>query len=123
MLKRLAMLLLGLAVVASAAPVRAQHFAQTQGVAAQSYVSYGDVALTAGAAAVQVLAANPGRVTAICQNTGTANTARVGDANVGANQGTVLYANGAGVTFDVTGAIYAYSASGTTINCAEIVRP
>lgn len=123
MLKRLAMLFSAAAAVAAASPAFAQHFAQAQGVAAQSYMSYADVSLTAAAAAVQVLAANPGRVTAVCQNTGTANAARIGDASVGANRGTVLYANGAGVTFDVTGALYAYSASGTTINCAEVVRP
>jgi hypothetical protein len=123
MLKRPAILLLGLAIIAAAAPAEAQHFAQAQGVAAQNYLSYADVSLAAGAAAVQVLAANPNRVTAICQNTGANNTARIGDANVGANQGTLLYANGAGLTFDATGAIYAYSQGGTTINCAEIVRP
>lgn len=123
MLKRLAVSLLGLAFVAAAPPVWAQHFAQAQAVAAQSYFSYPDVSLTAGAAAVQILAANPQRVTAICQNTGAANVARIGDANVGANRGTILYANGAGLTFDVTSAVYGYSASGTTVNCAEIVRP
>ena len=122
MLKRLAILLLGLATLAAAAPARAQHFSQTQAVAGQSYVSYPDVPLAAGAPAVQVLAANPNRVTAICQNLGTSNTARVGDAGIGAVQGAVLYGNGAGITIDVTGAVYAYSASGTTINCAEIVR-
>jgi hypothetical protein len=123
MLKRLATLFSTALLVAFAAPAFAQHLAQTQGLAAQSYVSYPDVSLAAAAAAVQILAANPTRVTAICQNTGATNTARVGDASVGANRGAVLYANGAGVTFDVTGAIYAYSAAGTTINCAEVVRP
>jgi hypothetical protein len=123
MIRRLAMLCFAAAAIAVAVPALAQHLAQTQGLAAQSYVSYTDVTLTAAAAAVQVLAANPGRVTAVCQNTGATNTTRVGDASVGANRGAVLYPNGAGVTFDVTGAIYAYSASGTTINCAEVVRP
>jgi hypothetical protein len=123
MIRRLAMLCFAGAAIAVAVPALAQHLAQTQGLAAQSYVSYTDVTLTAAAAAVQVLAANPGRVTAVCQNTGATNTTRVGDASVGANRGTVLYPNGAGVTFDVTGAIYAYSANGTTINCAEVVRP
>ena len=123
MIRRLAMLCFAAAAIAVAVPALAQHLAQTQGLAAQTYVSYTDVTLMAAAAAVQVLAANPGRVTAVCQNTGATNTTRVGDASVGANRGTVLYPNGAGVTFDVTGAIYAYSASGTTINCAEVVRP
>ena len=123
MIRRLAMLCFAAAAIAVAVPALAQHLAQTQGLAAQTYVSYTDVTLMAAAAAVQVLAANPGRVTAVCQNTGATNTTRVGDASVGANRGTVLYPNGAGVTFDVTGAIYAYSANGTTINCAEVVRP
>ena len=123
MIRRLAMLCFAAAAIAVAVPALAQHLAQTQGLAAQTYVSYTDVTLTAAAAAVQVLAANPGRVTAVCQNTGATNTTRVGDASVGANRGTVLYPNGAGVTFDVTGAIYAYSANGTTINCAGVVRP
>jgi hypothetical protein len=123
MLKRLATLFSIALLVAFAAPAFAQHFAQTQGLAAQSYVSYSDVSLTAAAAAVQVLAANSARVTAICQNTGATNTARVGDVSVGVNRGAVLYANGAGVTFDVNSAIYAYSAAGTSINCAEVVRP
>lgn len=123
MLKRLAIPLLGLAIIAAAAPVWAQHFAQDQTVAAQVYLSYPDASIAAGAAAVQVLAANPSRVTAICQNTGTANTARIGDANIGSNRGTMLYANGAGLTLDVTSAIYAYSQAGTTVNCAEVVRP
>jgi hypothetical protein len=123
MFKWLAIPLLALAIMASAVPVRAQHFAQGQTVAAQGYLSYPDVSLSAGAAAVQVLAANPDRVTAICQNTGTSNTARIGDAAVGNSRGTMLYANGAGLTLDVSGAIYAYSQGGTTINCGEIVRP
>ena len=123
MLKRLTIPLVGFAIIAAAAPVWAQHFAQSQTVAAQDYLSYPDVSLTAGGAPVRVLAANPNRVTAICQNTGATNTARIGDANVSANQGTMLYADGAGLTFDVTGAIYAYSQGGTTVNCAEIVRP
>jgi hypothetical protein len=121
--KRLTFVLAALAVIAGAAPARAQHFAETQGVAAQTYLSYADVPLAAAAPPVQVLPVNPNRVTAVCQNTGTTNTARVGDVDVGANQGTMLYADGAGVTFDVTSAIYAYSQGGTTINCAEIVRP
>ncbi len=120
---RSAILFLLAIITIGAAPAHAQHFAQAQGVAAQNYLSYADVALAAAAPPLQVLAGNPNRVTAICQNTGATNTARIGDANVGANQGTMLYANGAGVTFDITGAIYAYSQSGTTINCAEIVRP
>lgn len=124
MRKRSAIALTGLAIIiVAAATARAQHFAQAQGVAAQNYLSYADVSLAAGAPAVQVLAANPNRVTVICQNTGGTNTARVGDTNIGASQGTMLYANGAGLTFDVTAAIYAYSQGGTTINCAEIVRP
>jgi hypothetical protein len=123
MLKRFAIVILGLVAIVAAAPARAQHLSQTQAVAGQNYVSYADVSLAAGAAAIQMLAANPNRVTAICQNLGASNTARVGDANIGAAQGTVLYGNGAGVTLDVTGPVYAYSASGTTINCAEIVRP
>ncbi|HVB82186.1 MAG TPA: hypothetical protein VNE82_19820 [Candidatus Binataceae bacterium] len=122
MLKRLAMLFSAAALAAAPIPAFAQHLAQAQGLAAQSYVSYLDVSLTAAGPAVQILAANPARVTAICQNTGPTNTARVGDAGVGASRGAVLYANGAGVTFDVTSAIYAYSAAGTTINCAEVVR-
>lgn len=123
MSRSFAIVILGLAILITAVPVRAQHFSQTQAVATQTYLSYPDVALTAGAPPVQVLAANPKRVTAICQNTGTANTARLGDTNTGANQGTMIYANGAGLTLDITGAVYAYSQDGTTVNCAEIVRP
>jgi hypothetical protein len=123
MLKWLSIPLVAFVVIAGAVPVRAQHFAQGQTAAAQAYLSYPDVSLSAGAAAVQVLGANPNRVTAICQNTGTSNAARIGDAAVGVSRGTMLYANGAGLTLDVTDAIYAYSQDGTTINCAEIVRP
>ncbi len=101
---------------------RAQHEPGGFSNAAQNYVSYPDTTLTGAASAVQVLAVNTSRVTAICQNTGATNSARVGDANTGAAQGTLLAA-GAGVTLDATSAIYAYSAVGTTVNCAEIVRP
>ena len=89
---------------------------------AQNYISHADVPLTGAAAAVQVLPANPARVTAICVNVGASNAARIGDSSIGAAQGTVLAASG-GVTLDTTSALYAYSFSGTTINCGETIRP
>jgi hypothetical protein len=53
MIRRLAMPFFAAAAIAGAVPAFAQHLAQTQGLAAQSYFSYTDVSLTAAAAAVQ----------------------------------------------------------------------
>lgn len=91
----------------------------------QTYVSHPDASVSG--TPVQILAANPKRVSAICQNVGPTNSARVGDASVGASQGTMLAAAGnagpSSVVLDTTGAVYGYSAGGTTLNCGEVVRP
>ena len=116
-------IILGLILFFVSVPAHAQHEVQGAGNAAQNYVSHADTTLTGAASAAQVLAANLGRVTAICQNTGATNSARVGDSATAAAQGTLLAVAGAPVPLSATNAIYAYSASGTTVNCAEIVRP
>ena len=71
-----------------------------------------------------VLAANPERVTAICQNhDASGSDVVVGDATTDAEHGshvpTTLTAK-----LDVTSAIYAYSEPGSSaFGCQEIVRP
>ena len=85
-------------------------------------VSHADVTLTAAASAVQVLAANANRIAAHCENTGGTNSARIGDATTDATHGLSL-ASGAEIPLGVTTAIYAFSTSGTTINCSEVVSP
>jgi hypothetical protein len=107
-----------------ARPVYAQHEAQGQANSSQNYISHADVALTANALPVAVLGLNSNRVTAICQMVGTigTNTARVGDSSIGASQGTQLSSAIPAVTLDITGSLYVYSATGATVNCAEIVR-
>lgn len=85
----------------------------------QAYVSYPDIALGAAAAAVQVLLANPNRISAMIQNNGS-NPLRVGDASISNTQSTLLAA-GAITNLDVTSAIFAFSELGSTINAAEIV--
>jgi hypothetical protein len=88
---------------------------------AQTLVSYADVTITGGAAAVQLLAANSNRITAFIFNSGS-NAARVGDTNIGASQGAPVQA-GVGITIETTDAIYAYSASGTMLSILTSVRP
>lgn len=114
-----------LALFGGAAESWAQHQAQEQANAAQAAVSHPDVVLTSGAAAVQLLPVNSSRVTAICQMIGTigTNTARIGDASIGASQGTQLSATSPGATIDVTGPLYGYSSTGATLDCTEVVRP
>lgn len=114
-----------LALFSPAAQSWAQHQAQAQANASQAAVSHPDVALTSGTAAVQLLPANSSRVTAICQMIGTigTNTARIGDASIGTSQGTQLSATTPAATFDVSGALYGFSSTGATLNCAEVVRP
>jgi hypothetical protein len=105
-------------------PARAQH--EEGGFnAPQNLVAHADVALTASAAAVQILASNLKRVTAVCRIVGApgTNTARVGDSTTDATHGTPLDATVAGASFDVTGALYGYSATGITLSCSEVVRP
>lgn len=114
-----------LALCGAAAESWAQHQAQAQANASQVAVSHPDVVLTYGAAAVQLLPVNSSRVTAICQMVGTigTNTARIGDTSIGASQGTQLSAATPGATIDVTGALYGFSSTGATVNCAEVERP
>ena len=113
-----------LALLAAAEAAHAQHQSQSQVNASQSDLSHPAVALTSGASPVQLLPINANRVTAICQMIGTigTNTARIGDASIGASQGTQLSAAIPAATLDVTGALYAFSSTGATINCNEIVR-
>jgi hypothetical protein len=89
---------------------------------AQNYVSHPDVAIVGAAAPAVLLAGNSARVSAVCQNLGTTNVARVGDSSTGAAQGTAISPGGA-ATFDITGALYGFSQGGTSLNCAEIIRP
>ena len=107
--------------VSSGSPAFA-HEANLGNNLAQNYISHPDASISAAAAPALLLAANPARVTAVCQNLGTTNPARLGDASIGASQRTTLSPGGA-ATFDVTGALYGFSAAGTSINCGEIVRP
>ena len=114
-----------LALLGAAAESWAQHQARAQGNASQVVVSHPDMVLTSDAAAVQLLPINSSRVTAICQLIGTigTNLARIGDASIGASQGTELSAITPGATIDETGALYGFSSTGATVNCAEVVRP
>ncbi len=96
---------------------------------AEIAVSHADSTISASAAATPYLLADSWRVAAYCQNTGTTNTVRVGDSKTDATHGTVLYPAGAttptspnAIWIDDTDTVYAYSASGTTLNCQEIVR-
>jgi len=104
---------------------RAQHEGGAEINATQLYISHADATPSAAASPAVILNANSNRVTAICQMVGTigTNTARLGDASIGPSQGTQLSAAIPAATFDVTGALYVYSATGATVNCAEIVRP
>lgn len=77
---------------------------------------------------IQVCPANANhRYGVSVQNTG-ANPIACGDANVGATQGQVLAADATGnhagsvASFPTTGAVYCYSASGSTANCLEYPR-
>lgn len=90
-------------------------------VASQQLKSHPDVAVAAAAAAAEIVAANPARVTLWLSNVG-ANPARIGDASAGAAQGFQLAA-GATLPLDSTDAVYAYSASGTTLALVETYRP
>ncbi len=103
---------------------RAQHQAQSQANASQAGASHPDVALVSSASPVQLLPANTNRVTAICQMIGTigTSTARIGDSSIGASRGTQLSSTIPAATFDVTGALYGFSSTGATVNCAEVVR-
>ncbi|GEM_PF-4776469 len=107
-----------------ARPVYAQHEVQGQANSSQDYISHGDVALAANASPVAVLSVNSNRVTAVCQMVGTigTNSARIGDTSIGASQGTLLSSAIPAATFDVTSALYGFSSTGATVNCAEIVR-
>jgi hypothetical protein len=87
----------------------------------QNLVTHADAAITGAAAAAQILAANASRTTAWIANVGS-NGARLGDANTAAAQGVALAA-GATIAIETTAAIYAYSASGTTLALMEAVRP
>jgi hypothetical protein len=87
----------------------------------QNFVSHADVTLGAGGSPTLLLSANVNRIDAPCFNKG-ANDAVIGDSTIGASAGTPLKA-GTGATPEATSALYGYSASGTTINCGEEVRP
>ncbi len=106
---------------------RAQtHQGGNQGITQQTYVSHPDATLSAAAApAALPTSAAPNKIVYwLCQNTGTANTARVGDASVGANQGIVLPTSGGPIPIPANNAIlYGYSASGTTAHCDEVDLP
>lgn len=98
--------------------------------APQTIVTHPDATISAAASPTPALAANPNRVTARCQNTGAANTLRVGDSSISNTQGTVLYPAAAStpifpntVDIDTTAAVYLFSQSGTVGHCDEIVRP
>ena len=74
----------------------------------------------------QIIAANPGRKTVCCQNTGATNDARIGDAKTSATQGWHLdpdLAGSSGVCLDTDAAIFGYSTSGTTVGCNEVNNP
>lgn len=81
-----------------------------------------DVVLTAGAAPVQILPANPMRVSIWCTDVSGSNPSRVGDSTTSANQGTLLAPGGPPLVLPVRGPLYAYSALGSVINCSAIVR-
>jgi len=98
------------------------HMVSASGVAPQNIVTHADATIFASAPPTPALAANPERVTAICQNNGATNDARAGDANIGASQGARMQP-GQGVTFDTTAAVYVYSQSGTVVGCQEVLRP
>ena len=111
-----------LCLFACSAPPALAHEANLGNNLAQNYVSHPDLSIAAAAAPALLLAANPARVTAVCQNLGTTNPVPLGDASIGATQGTAL-SPGAAATLDITGALYGFSAGGTSINCGEIIRP
>jgi hypothetical protein len=125
MRSNLAAIMALLSIIGVAAAALAQHQAQGQSNASQNYISHPDVALTANAAPVGLLGANPARITAVCQMVGTigSNTARLGDASIGPSQGTQLSAAIPAAAFDVTGGLYGFSATGATVNCSEVARP
>jgi hypothetical protein len=106
-------------------PAHADHFATNQITAPQTLVPHADVTLIANAAAVAILAKNPNRVSALCRlnpgQTGT-NTARVGDATTAAAIGSPL-TPGDTITVASTNTMYAFSATGATVNCLEVIRP
>ncbi len=87
---------------------------------AQKMVTYTDAALVGGAT-VKLLDANSNRTTVYIYNVGTV-AARLGDADTGAARGAPLAAS-QGITIETTAAVYAYSASATTLTILEAVRP
>jgi len=125
-----ALALVAIALGMLVAPARSRaHMAAKDMVASQNYVTHPDATIAATASPTPALQANANRVTARCQNTGATNTLRVGDANIGASQGTVLYPAAASspifpntIDIDTTAAVYFYSQSGTTAHCDEITR-
>jgi hypothetical protein len=112
---------LALATIILAAPAAHAHEQNAGNNVAQNIVTHVDTSITGAASAVSLCAANTYRVTAIVRNTGSASM-RVGDSTTDNTHGTPIAAGGI-ATFDVTGAIYVYSQSGTTAGCDEVVRP
>lgn len=78
-----------------------------------------DVVLVAAAAAVQVLAVNVGRRTAIIGNNSNVNSIRVGDSSISNTQGS-LVGPGGSIALDTQAAIFAFSQVGATINIQEV---
>jgi hypothetical protein len=91
--------------------------------APKNFVDHADVAITAAAPALQILAANPERVSARCQNRDdAAHDVVIGDATTDNAHGMHVAAQTT-VPIKVTGAIFVYSLLGSSaFNCSEIVR-
>ncbi len=103
-----------------------QHMGANAGITQQTYVSHPDATLSAAAspAALPTSAAPTKVVLWLCQNVGGTNAARIGDAAVGANQGTLLPASGELVPIPANNPVlYGYSASGSVVACGEIDLP
>ena len=111
---------------------RAQtHMAAGQRLMPQLLVTHADTAISAAASptALPTPADASKIVNWICQNTGATNSARVGPsaAGTGASTGISLLPCSASacvpVVLSYNGALYAYSASGTSVACNEVDAP
>jgi hypothetical protein len=100
---------------------RAQtHQGNTQGLAQQNIYSHADVTISASASPAAVASPSTIRIYALCQNTGATYPVRVGDSTVGSSTGILLKPSEL-VPIPINGTLYAYSDSGTTVNCSDVI--
>jgi hypothetical protein len=95
------------------------HMARGVGLGQQTMVSHQDVTVTGNAAAVVVVPADPKRVYALCEDTGTTKDTRFGDATTSNTIGLLTNSNMPEVVLSTNDAIYAFAATSTTATCTD----